>query len=549
MTPKTVLGSKVLLPLLSPDGRYIDQVEAQDLVVSPEHSDTTFVSFEGYKVELFGSPWVLSRDVRIRMDWFQAGLSDCMRDSALLVLKSYAIDGSAAHVMNLVSRFQHFTQSVSKGTALERVTANDLINYRSTLGKDHEWYLGVLSGFFKRWAALRLKGVDDDAIQFLESIRIKGNKKGVAVQTMCPNKGPLSELENEALDQRLLTAFEYDEIDLRDFVLVTIFKATGRRPLQLGDLKCKDLIEGRSQDGLKEYLLNIPRRKQRATHWREEFKPFPLVPEIGLCVRALIEENIERLKLLGIAASRTFHEELPIFPNWNAIELAVTESITSIEDLGATEAFHMKSRSLAVRLEAIVKSLLVPSERTGGPVRLFPLRLRRSLASRLAREGYGPMVIAECLDHSDDQNAWVYTENVPEHAEAIDKAVARTLAPLAQAFAGVLVDTEAAATRGDDRTSRVRTDTGDSAGTCGHYGFCGALAPVACYTCRYFQPWLDGPHEEVLETLITERDRVVKMTQDKAIAAVNDRTIYAVTEVILRCEKRRIEFVTEHAHG
>ena len=185
---------------------------------------------------------------------------------------------------------------------------------------------------------------------------------------------------------------------------MTIFKATGRRPLQLGDLKCKDLIEGRSQDGLKEYLLNIPRRKQRATHWREEFKPFPLVPEIGLCVRALIEENIERLKLLGIAASRTFHEELPIFPNWNAIELAVTDSIASMESLGTTEAFHMRSRNLAIRLESVVKSMVIPSERTGGPLRVFPLRLRRALATRLAREGYGCMVIAEILDHSDDQN-------------------------------------------------------------------------------------------------------------------------------------------------
>ena len=135
------------------------------------------------------------------------------------------------------------------------------------------------------------------------------------------------------------------------------------------------------------------------------------------------------------------------------------------------------------------------------------------------------------------------------HSHVNPSARARTLAPLAQAFAGVLVNTEAVAKRGDDRTSRIRTDAGDGAGTCGHYGFCGALAPVACYTCRHFQPWLDGPHEEVHETLITERDRVVKMTQDKAIAAVNDRTIYAVTEVILRCEKRRIEFVTEHAHG
>ena len=41
--------------------------------------------------------------------------------------------------------------------------------------------------------------------------------------------------------------------------------------------------------------------------------------------------------------------------------------------------------------------------------------------------------------HTDTQNARVYTENVPEHVDAINEAVARQLAPLAQAFAGVVI--------------------------------------------------------------------------------------------------------------
>ncbi|MCY1306699.1 hypothetical protein D9M70_565720 [compost metagenome] len=58
---------------------------------------------------------------------------------------------------------------------------------------------------------------------------------------------------------------------------------------------------------------------------------------------------------------------------------------------------------------------------------------------------------------------------------------------------------------------------------------------MACYTCKYFQPWLDGPHEAVLDRLILERDRVLEQTQDRKIAAVNDRLILAVSEVINRC--------------
>src|SRR5690606_36685498 len=129
------------------------------------------------------------------------------------------------------------------------------------------------------------------------------------------------------------------------------------------------------------------------------------------------------------------------------------------------------------------------------------------------REGKGEYVIAEALDHSDTQNAGVYVRNIPEIVDRIDKAVALQLAPIAQAFQGVLVVSESDAKRGDDLGSRISNGT-DNLGTCGSYGFCSALAPVACYTCNHFQPWLDGPHEAVLERLISERDSVLEQTSD-----------------------------------
>ena len=79
-------------------------------------------------------------------------------------------------------------------------------------------------------------------------------------------------------------------------------------------------------------------------------------------------------------------------------------------------------------------------------------------------------------------------------------------------------------------------------GSCGKHGFCGFLAPIACYTCVNFQPWLDGPHEAVLAFLIRERDRLAQQT-DLRIASINDRTILAVAEVVRQCEARRKEMV------
>ncbi len=80
-------------------------------------------------------------------------------------------------------------------------------------------------------------------------------------------------------------------------------------------------------------------------------------------------------------------------------------------------------------------------------------------------------------------------------------------------------------------SSRVKID-GEGVGNCGSYGFCGANVPIPCYTCTHFQPWLDGPHQIVLDELIAERERLIKVTGDNQVAAVNDRTIFAVAELI-----------------
>ncbi|MEB3734044.1 hypothetical protein ULF88_07740 [Halopseudomonas pachastrellae] len=139
----------------------------------------------------------------------------------------------------------------------------------------------------------------------------------------------------------------------------------------------------------------------------------------------------------------------------------------------------------------------------------------------------GVYVIAAALDHSDTQNAGVYVKSLPDIVGRIDRAVAMELAPYAQAFKGLVIPSEKHALRGGDPSSRVSNGS-EKLGNCGSYGFCGALAPVACYTCPHFQPWVDGPHEEVLDGLIAERERVKQLTGDMTIASANDRLIYAV---------------------
>ena len=202
--------------------------------------------------------------------------------------------------------------------------------------------------------------------------------------------------------------------------------------------------------------------------------------------------------------------------------------------------FHRTGASISDALTKIVESLGVISVRTGEAINITPYRFRRTTGTRAAVEGHGELIIAELLDHTDTQNVGVYVQAVPEIVERIDRAMAFHLAPLAQAFAGTIVSSEADAIRGGDPSSRVCDPRFDPSmkpmGSCGSHGFCGAMAPVACYNCRSFQPWLDGPHEAVLDYLIAEREHLLAGA-DIRIASINDRTILAVAEVVARCNQ------------
>lgn len=199
--------------------------------------------------------------------------------------------------------------------------------------------------------------------------------------------------------------------------------------------------------------------------------------------------------------------------------------------------YHQTRDSIQQRVKNVFDKLNVFSERTGAPLNIFTMRFRRTIGTQAAAEGHGPLVIAELLDHSDLQNVGVYVSSSPEIIERIDRAVAMRLAPLAQAFSGVLVNGESEhnASPSQKIVAPKFASNFKPVGSCGQFGFCAFAAPIACYTCSSFRAWLDGPHEAILDFLIAERERLMKT--DVRIASVNDRTILAVAQVVEMCKE------------
>ena len=477
--------------------------------------------------------WQLDKNTNFSINCIYGLLEDSIARSYIGALCFYAANLSSAHTENIHSSMLNMLRAVGG----KEITENMLINYRASLLPEKQYYLGTIRGFLRKWHDLGYEGISDDIIDLLDSWTIKGNIKGDVIKRLDPVSGPLSDIELQAFNEGAVQAYERDAITLTDLALGLAISNTGRRPVQISHLRLKDVLNGSNKKGEPFYLLNMPRAKQRATEFRGQFKQFAITQELWAILNAQAVHVVQSVeKVLGFELQEMDRVELPLFPDMS--EISKIDSPRQLRDSLRSDLLHILSAKVSATCQHIANEAGIYSERTGELLNISSVRFRYTTGTRAAREGFGEMVIAELLDHSDTQNAGVYIKNIPEHVEKLDQAVGHYLAPYAQAFAGVLVDRELDAKRGNDLTSRIRVD-GEGIGTCGSYGFCGANVPIPCYTCMHFQPWLDGPHEIAYEELISERERLFELTGDKQIAAVNDRSILAVADVIQRCAIRR----------
>lgn len=457
-----------------------------------------------------------------------AAISLEMQKSLRSVLIWYAENSSASHLMSMYARFLYLIRFLvgEKSGRIDTISKIDLLNYKSSLTSDIAWYLGSLSGFIKKWYGMGYPGVAADAVALLRDLKVRGNAKGVAVLTMDPVNGPYTDLEQQGIQDALNDAFAEGRIADHAYMLAWLFMALGQRPSQFAALKVSD-ITALTIDGSILYNIKIPRAKQRNAHPRAQLKDRPLVSQIGGPLLAYAGRVRERFR-----DRLDRPDNAPLFP------------CTVPGEWAPGYEYHDTAKDLSRRFSLTLRALRVHSERTGDLLHITPVRFRRTFGTRAAQEGHGELVIAEMLDHSDTQNVGVYVASVPEIAERIDRAIAMELAPLAQAFKGALITDESEATRRGDPASRIldpRIDrTMKPMGSCGQNSFCGFNAPIACYTCKNFEPWLDGPHEAVLEHLLEKREQLLVST-DKRIAAINDRTILAVAEVIQLCRDATVE--------
>lgn len=478
--------------------------------------------------------WMLDGSIRLKLGIFsELGVEPKTLTGFRKSLSRYAQELSSSHCENIFYRVAHFFRT----TEFKSFSAEALSSYRASLDDEHMWYLGVIRGFLDSWSEYGFPGVTQKAIDYLDGLTIKGNSKGVAVLMNCPYSGPYTALEHQSLIFGLANAYESRQLSQEGYSFLLAVSMTGRRPSQIRYLKLCDLGFD-DKDGARTYYLDIPRAKQRGRRvFREELKRVPICKDL---YDALNDQRNDVISWVNRTLGHQNDEVvslLPMYPDYARIEkCALTELLPHLD----TDFLHMTSGSVTNLRRKLNSIVIAHSERTGERLIIGFTRLRRTFATNLAQEGFGPMVIAEALDHSDTQQVPVYARPENETAKVVNEVMAPVLAPLAMAFAGKLVDAERDAVRGSDPHSRVKLKTEIAVGNCGSFQFC-ADGWKSCYLCKSFQPWLDGPHQQALDELLKERQAQKEAKVSQTVISASDRVLLAITQVMKMCATKKAE--------
>lgn len=448
-----------------------------------------------------------------------AGLVTALKGALL----PFAQNNSPAYLVNLFETFLHFSRNVDQrlpeGNLL---TLPHIWQYIERLQPKDQYRVGVLNVLFQKWFSLGLQGLAENLVDFLRERRTPGNTKGERVRTHNPTNGAFTEFEYVALYRSIDAAYSSGILEDWAFVLSRLLFATGQRISQYASLKLCDFVVQTSKDGVDRYSIQMPLVKRRHAHSREEFKTYDLSPQTGKVVSKYVRNK---------AATSEEGFNAPMF---------------SFEGHGNGQGIfqgHCTAKKLSQRLIDELRCIAPTTSRLDGkPMPVSAQRFRYTFGTRMAEEGCSMVIVADRLGHTDLQNVGVYFEASPKIVENIDKALDKYLVPIAEAFRGNVIADEDHASKKGTLGSRIYDfkSAKTSIGSCGKDSGCEFSKPVACYTCIKFEPWLDAPHEKLLDALLNEREKYLA-SGDERMAVINDNTIIAIREVISICEQIRAQ--------
>ncbi len=465
--------------------------------------------------------WILDKNIKLNMLNVLNILDERHHEYFLDVLANFAITRSSSYTKKMFWAFYDYIKTTDKGI----ITDESVREYHSRNLLKKPDYINSIRVFFRKWFNLELPGVSENQVNCLYKGKPKRMELGKAIKIKDMKKGPFSDDEVIAFNEGAMWLYEDGDITFEELAMALITSYTGRRPIQTSHLKLKDVV-GMLHDTGNEFFINYPRAKHSGV-FRSEFTKLKITEDLHDIIVILGERSIKIVEnYLGRCVDNYELKEVPLFID--VVVLEKNKNKTNLLALLEKDIFHIKSNLITTAIQKISKKTGFIKDDSSINARRF----RYSLGTRAAQEGYSEYIIAKLLDHRSTRLVSCYVKNVPEYAERIDEVMTTEVIKYVNAFKGHVIY------KNDDQ-KKIKNHEGIDSGNCSNCKSCAAMVPIPCYTCIYFKPWVDAPHQDVYDFLIRERKRMAAITKDIKIATSLDRTISAVREVVIKCNEIR----------
>lgn len=357
--------------------------------------------------------------------------------------------------------------------------------------KSNEYILWYFKDWYLWCSDLGFPFCCDEFAESFGNLKIAGNIKGQAVMNLDKDHGPLTDDQLHTLVEALKNDKSRENIKIR--TLAWLFVILGSNPRNLALLKWKDFEVFQSENGLKVYILRVPRIKKRQSRSRSEFKDRELDSRVGKILEDLQKDQKAK-------------QEDFMF--------------------GDPAGNPMSPLLLTVLFSKYIQSLLFPNG-----FKVTPRRLRYTFATKLVMSGASKEKVAELLDHSDLQHVQVYFDLRHKIKDFLSEAESKKLGEVFRRFDGNILGKEKAKELpGDVHFSYVEDENKPVIGNCGSNSFCDLNPPFSCFVCPKFNAFEDSleVYEKVLKFLVDwskrrkdkwgENDRVHSLMHDVQLA-------------------------------
>ncbi|WP_184415255.1 site-specific integrase [Rhodocyclus tenuis] len=440
----------------------------------------SIIDRDGNKIVTSDNRWIFPTGANTQYTNFKI---DCpiLRYSLLSFSMTRAIRVSSSAGKNALVEVPNL---LKKAPSYEHLTAApDLESYRSTLvlvmqeladqlqrAKTYSRYWFPVAWY--KWGATRTAdlGFDKRFAQRVNTMRIPGGPKGVAVRSNDPLRGPLDhELERPLLQLSLLNDESTKHRHLQQKLAIALTLAFGRNSLSLRTLFEEDFKPSSHPLSDPNGSLSIPLIKKRNCP-RTSFQTVITTPYLSNLIRQVIKSNEEIFP-----AKDNAQYGRPLFmlrhPRRQVLE-------TNNQQF----ALCFRSGDFNELLVEFVRRHKITSPITGELLHINPRRMRYTFATDMVDMGISKAELAVALGHSDTQSVRVYYDIGSRIVPHLKNASAGGIEPILEMFGAC------GKSYGQQDISHNKSPKP-------------LPVPLSCYLCPAFKPYAEVDHARILRAL------------------------------------------------